>query len=76
MVCVPTVSAAVAMIALPLLKVCAAPRFTPLSLNCSRPTGVPAPELTVAVNVTDCPMSDGFCDEARVTVGVTMAVSV
>jgi len=32
-------------------------------LNVTVPVGTPAEELTVAVNVTDCPKADGFGDD-------------
>lgn len=35
------------------------------SLNVTVPVGVPDPDDTVAVNVTDCPKLDGFKEEAR-----------
>src|SRR3954451_21609274 len=41
------------------------PRLTPSTLNWSVPVRVPAPGatgLTVAVKVTDCPNTDGFCE--------------
>src|ERR1051326_3454715 len=44
-----------------------------LSLKVTLPVGVPDPETTVAVNVTDCPRLDRFCDEPIV---VLVAVSV
>ena len=53
--------------------VCAAhvPIFVPLSLNETLPVGVPEPGAvteTVAVNVTDCPDTDGFAFETTPTV--------
>src|SRR3954447_7334952 len=41
------------------------PRLTPSTLNWTVPVRVPAPGatgLTVAVKVTDCPTTDGFCE--------------
>src|SRR3954453_15516145 len=41
------------------------PRLTPSTLNWAVPVRVPAPGatgLTVAVKVTDCPNTDGFCE--------------
>jgi hypothetical protein len=32
-------------------------------LNCTFPVGVPTPLVTVAVNVTSCPNTEGFADE-------------
>lgn len=78
-VCVPTVSDEVLKVATPLpFKDTAVPRLLPLSLNCTVPDGVPALAVTVAVNVTDCPKSDGFTDELTVVVvaAVTVAVPV
>ena len=49
------------------------------SVKVTVPVGVPAPEVTVAVNVTDCPAVDGFTLEpSAVLVGapvVTVWVS-
>src|SRR5438034_426928 len=35
------------------------------SLRSTVPVGVPAEPVTVAVKVTDCPKTEGFCDELR-----------
>jgi hypothetical protein len=40
------------------------PRFVPPTLNCTVPVGVPAALVTVAVNCTPCPNTDGFTDDA------------
>src|SRR6266571_2235311 len=57
----PGVSAVVEKVATPLpFNVCGEPRFTPPSLNCTVPVGVPAADVTVAVNVTFWPEFDGF----------------
>ena len=64
----PTVSADVVKVALPALKL-AVPSVTAPSRKVTVPVGVPDPgatALTVAVNVTDCPNSDGFTDEVTV----------
>ena len=64
--------------ATPPLSVTAEPRFEPPSLNCTVPVGVPvagATGLTVAVNVTDWPKTDGFVDEATVVVVAATAVT-
>ena len=37
-------------------------------MNVTAPAGTPAPELTVAVKVTDCPSVDGFGEELSVVV--------
>jgi hypothetical protein len=34
-------------------------------MNVIIPSGVPADELTVAVNVTDCPMTEGLTEELK-----------
>ena len=44
-------------------NVCAEPRLVLPSLNCTVPPGVPDPDDTVAVSVTDCPTVDGFGDD-------------
>src|ERR1044071_3116563 len=46
----------------PALMDCGAPRFAPLSLNCTVPGGVPAADVTVAVKVTLCPVRDGLTE--------------
>ena len=48
----------------------------PPSENVTVPVGVPVREagLTVAVNVTDCPATDGFADDKRAVVVVVVAV--
>ncbi len=58
-------------LALPPDKLTVPPKFTPLVWNCTVPVRVPAPgntALTVAVNVTDWPNTDGLTDEATVVV--------
>jgi len=44
------------------------PRAAVPSMNVTVPVGVPEPEVavTVAVNVTDCPIADGFTDDFSV----------
>jgi hypothetical protein len=47
------------------------PKFTPSITNCIEPDGVPglgALAVTLAVNVTDWPKTDGFADEETVVV--------
>ena len=64
----PTASAEVANVALPALKL-AVPSVAAPSRKVTVPVGVPDPgatALTVAVNVTDCPNTDGFTDEVTV----------
>src|SRR5215831_13215522 len=69
----PTASGEVVVIVavLPLLSV-AVPIREPPSENVTVPVGVPVPEagLTVAVNVTGCPGTDGFADDERAVVVV------
>ena len=63
-----------ALVALPPDKVTALPKFTPLVLNCTVPVGVPEPggsAVTVAVNVTDCPNTEGLADDVTVVVVVS-----
>jgi hypothetical protein len=60
----PAASAAVVWVATPALRVTGVPELAPSITNCTVPVGVPLPEVTVAVNVTDWPNTDGFTDEA------------
>jgi hypothetical protein len=67
--CVPTARFVVtADVACPLpFNATGLPRFVPPTLNCTFPAGVPPPgatALTVAVNCTPCPNTDGFTDDA------------
>jgi hypothetical protein len=66
---VPALKAAVEKVALPPESV-AVPRVLELSRYVTVPVGVPLPEtgLTVAVNVTVWPKTDGFNDEVTVVV--------
>ena len=54
------------------------PICEPPSENVAVPVGVPVPEagLTVAVNVTGCPATDGFADDERAVVVVVVVVVV
>ena len=57
--------------ALPPDRVTGAPKLMPSIANCTVPVRVPAPGatgLTVAVNVTDWPDTDGLADEVSVVV--------
>ncbi len=66
----PTESELVAKVAVPALSV-PVPKVAPASLKVTVPLGVPAPgetTLTVAVNVTDCPDTDGLTEDATVVV--------
>src|SRR5438876_418616 len=65
MLCVPTVSDEVAKLAWPEPLSDAVPRMLAPSLKVTVPVGVPTPRATaatVAVNVTDCPETEGFAD--------------
>lgn len=56
------------------MPICVAP-----SMNATLPVGTPEPEegVTMAVNVTDCPVTDGFTEEVTVVaVAVRPAASV
>ena len=74
----PCGSELVASVATPLpFRATAAPRATPLVLNCMFPAGVGPPGtvlVTVAVNVTCTPGTEGFGEEARVLVVVAMVI--
>jgi hypothetical protein len=76
----PTESVLVApLVAVPPLTETAEPKFTPSIRNWTVPVGVPvagAFALTVAVNVTGWPNTDGFADEVTVVVVAAMAVTV
>ena len=64
----PIASEEMANVALPELKV-AVPSVEAPSRNVTVPVGVPVPgetALTVAVNITDWPNTDGFTDEVTV----------
>src|SRR6185503_2428460 len=73
MVCVAAVSDDVVNVAWPepssatALAITVAP-----SLKLTVPVGVPAPPVTVAVNVTDCPKTAGFCEETRPVAETTL----
>jgi hypothetical protein len=67
---VPTARLVVAgLVATPLpSNVTGVPRFAPSTLNWAVPAGVPDPLVTVAVNVTLWPNTDGFPDDDTVVV--------
>ena len=67
MLCEPCASADVVKLALPPLNV-ALPIMVGPSLKFTFPVGVPNEELTVVVNVTDCPTLDGLTDEVSTEV--------
>jgi hypothetical protein len=46
------------------------------SLSVTVPVGVPEVAVTVAVNVTDCPVAEGFTDEITVVVVGVSTVTV
>ena len=60
MECAPAARAVVVKVAWPAARVTGAPRLVTPSLNCTVPVGVPEPEVTVAVKLTDWPTVDGF----------------
>src|SRR5205807_2737289 len=73
--CVPAVKDEVERVATPLpFKATGAPMLAPLSLNCTVPVGVPAPEVTVAVKVTLCPKLDGLTEESRAVIVLAFAI--
>ena len=65
--CDPTTRPAVVRVAVPPANVTGAPRFPAPSLNCTVPVGVPEPDDTVALNVTDSPNTDGLEPAVRAT---------
>jgi len=66
--CEPAVSEDVVSVACPPLTF-PLPIWAPLSKKVTNPLGAPLAELaTVAVNVSDSPLTEGFCDEATVVV--------
>jgi len=68
MVWLPTERAEVLNVVFPLLCRVPLPSVVDPSLNVTVPVGVPEPgaaAVTVAVNVTDCPKTDGLTDEVR-----------
>ena len=67
--CVPTESDAVLSVATPFASSALVPSEAPLSKNVTLPVAVPNVAVTVAVNVTDCPKTDGFGSEASVVPG-------
>src|SRR5262249_9556383 len=75
-VCVPAVRADVLNVALPLASSVPVPRVATPSRNVTDPVGVPDPDVTVAVNVTDWPTELGFGVAARVVVVAAPGVDV
>ncbi len=69
MECVPWASAAVVNVAWPAASSGPVPSVVVPSMNVTVPVGVPGETLvTVAVNVTDCPVTDGLGAETRAVV--------
>ena len=68
MLCAPAEREAVVNVAKPLLRATGGPRFAPPSRNCTVPVGIPAPEATVAENVTGCPKTEGLWLEVTAVV--------
>ena len=71
----PTESADVAVVATPAPSTATGLPATPSIVNTTEPVGVPAPELTVAENVTLEPNTDGLLSEDT-TVELEAAVTV
>ena len=70
----PMLSVVVVKVAVPAVRATGAPRLVTPSWNWTVPVGVPVPEVTVAVNDTDWPATDGFGPAERtsaVVVGAT-----
>ena len=61
MLCEPAARVVVFKVAIPPLKAWL-PIVTPSDINVTVPVGVPAPELTVTVSVTDWRTADGFAE--------------
>src|SRR5437773_37093 len=80
--CEPKASADVFRLAAPEPSSATVPKIAAPSLNVTFPVEVPAPgavAVTVLVNVTDCPKTDGFTDEASelpVAAWLTICVTV
>ena len=62
--------------ALPPLNVTGEPKFEPSITNWTVPVGVPEPDVTLAVNTTFCPKTDGAADEDTVVVVAAEVTSV
>src|SRR5262245_22563265 len=62
--CVPTDKEDVAeLVATPPARAIGLPKLLPSTLNCTLPLGVPPVPVTVAVNVTGWPKTEGFAEE-------------
>jgi hypothetical protein len=66
MVWVPAVRLLVVMVAAPLPLRVPVPRVVLPSVKVTVPVGVPPAEVIVAVNVTDCPLTEGLREEVTV----------
>jgi capsular polysaccharide biosynthesis protein len=66
--CEPTANAAVVNVATPEPLSVPVPRVVPPSLNVTVPVGVPEVPVTVALNVTGAPESDGFTLDISVVI--------
>jgi hypothetical protein len=73
--CVPTAREEIVNVALPEGSSVPVPMPVAPSRNATVPVGVAPCELTLTLNVTACPNTDGFCEEAR-TVVVSVLVTV
>ena len=65
-------------VAEPEVKVIAEPMALPLSKNWTVPVAVPAPgetAATVAVNVTDCPKTEGFTEDVNAVVVLALVTT-
>jgi hypothetical protein len=68
MECVPTAREEIVSVALPEESSVPVPMVVPPSWNVTVPVGVPSGELTVTLNVTACPNTDGFWEDTRAVV--------
>ena len=65
-------------VAEPEVRVIAEPMALPLSKNWTVPVAVPAPgetAATVAVNVTDCPKTEGFTEDVNAVVVLALVTT-
>jgi hypothetical protein len=51
-------------------------KFKPSMRNCTVPVGVPAPDETVAVKLTESPKADGFSDDTTTTDAVAGVITI
>lgn len=71
--CEPTDNFNAVRVAWPLALSDPVPSVVPLSVNVTAPEGMPDPDVTVAVKVTGCLLTEGFTEEATVVVVVASA---